>query len=83
MTGEPSGFASRDFRIGDRVRFLPHAEVSDRVIGLMATVEGYDMTPKRSAHGRTIDDVHVIVLVTVGGKPVEQWVAPDQLVTVH
>lgn len=87
MVEEPFGFASKDFRIGDPVRFKPSAEVSDRMMDMPAVVLGYEMTARADRRpgreGKTVEVDHVVVEVDVNGKKIEQWVAPGDLVSVH
>lgn len=68
-----------EYRIGDRVRFLSTAAVSDRVLGLIATVEGYDAVRRTDISGRAQDVDFVIVSVRLNGKPTEQWVLPREI----
>lgn len=56
-----------EYHIGQRVRFVRGAPVSDRLIDRVAIVEGYD----------EVDDADYVI-VSVDG--IEQWVLPREIV---
>lgn len=66
-----------EFKIGDRVRFLPDAAVSKKVLRLTAVVEGYDAVEDANAPDDGTD--FVMVMVSLDGKPTSQWVLPREI----
>ena len=56
-----------EYHVGQRVRFVPGAPVSRRLLDLPVTVEGY----------AEVDETDYVI-VTVDG--VEQWVLPREIV---